>query len=160
MPATPITAATRYIPAGIRDFYWVATIANKAAPTRSELNAGTDLSDDLMSVEGFELEPDIVDAPDYGSRVVSQIPGRVKLPAPKINMYMSSNSTDARTLFTDDLNGFIVILLEGDVSTRKMDVWPVRVNSTSPSQGDADPAVLAVSFVVTSVPARNVTVPA
>jgi len=44
MVATPLATLNPYLPVDIRKFYWVATIANIASPSRGELDAGTDLS--------------------------------------------------------------------------------------------------------------------
>ena len=52
MPATPLTPTTRYFPPGVRKVYWVPTISNYNAPTRGELNAGTDLSAEIETMNG------------------------------------------------------------------------------------------------------------
>jgi hypothetical protein len=159
MVATPITASSRYIPPGTTQYYWVPTIAVKTAPTRSELNAGTDLTGEVSDVAGFSVASDQVDTPDLKSRFVSKIPGRTNAADSSIGMYASSNSVDARTLMPQDAVGFIVVLGEGDTTGLKMDVFPVKVASAVKERAMEDPAKLTFSFSITSVPAVNVTIP-
>lgn len=40
---TPLTESTRYIAPEVTKVYWVDMIADITAPTRTELDAGTDL---------------------------------------------------------------------------------------------------------------------
>lgn len=159
MVATPISPTTRYYAVGTRKFYWVTTISNKAAPSRGELNAGIDLSGEVAIVDGFTKASDTVDAPDYGTRFVSTIPGRIKADNSKLTMYATANSADVRAIITQDTNAFVVIFPEGDVAGRKMDVWPMRVLSVSKPTSDGDPAQIVIEFAPTSEPAMDVTVP-
>src|SRR4051812_50064985 len=113
MVATPITATSRYIPPGTTRYYWVATIANKNSPTRSELNAGSDLTAEIASVSGFATNSDQQDTPDLGSRFVSKIPGRITADDSSITLYMSSTSSDVRTLLPRDTAGVVWIFPQG-----------------------------------------------
>ena len=48
MPATPITATLRYTPPGRRKYNWLTAVAAyPGAPTRAEINAGSDLSPEI-----------------------------------------------------------------------------------------------------------------
>jgi len=163
MPAPDITLATRYNATGTTKYYWVASISNKAAPTRGELNAGTNLSPDLYGVEGFTVQSNSVPTPDISTRFVSQITGRITADESSITMYGDTAGTDARSLMPRDTTGNVVRLEGGDVSGRKMDVFPVKVQSISKENLDAggEAAVgLKFSFAITSEPAENVTIPA
>src|SRR4051812_7056165 len=113
MAATPITSSLRYIPPGTRHYYWVPTIAVKASPTRSELNAGTDLTGEIEAVAGFTVESVQVDTPDLLNSFIAKIPGRTQSADSSITMYSSSNSVDARTLMPRGTTGFIVAFPEG-----------------------------------------------
>lgn len=159
MVATPISASARYIPPGTTQYYWVTSIANKAAPTRPELDAGTDLSGEISAVAGFATTSNQVDTPDLKSRFTSKIPGLIDAGDSSITMYASSDSTDARQLMQRDDTGFIVIFGEGDVAGNLMDVYPVKVSSQAKQRGAADPSTIQFQFTITSEPAENVTVP-
>lgn len=160
MVATPISASTRYIPPGTRAYYWVPTIANKAAPTRAELDAGTDLTREIAEVSGFQTTSESADTPDLGSRFTSKIPGRITADDSSITLYASQNSQDVRQLLPRDSSGFIVQFPEGDVASRTMDVFPVKVSSAPKETSIEDPGKIMVQFTVTSEPKENITVPA
>lgn len=163
MTATPIGTTQRYIPDGTRQYYWVASIASKAAPTRAELNAGLDLTNEIAEVSGFTTSTDMVDAPDLGTRFTAQVSGRIKAADSSITLYQSDDSVDARSILTRDLSGFVVQFPEGDddgvSGTRTMDVFPVKIASASKSTKMGDPGQLEVAFTITSEPAADVLVP-
>lgn len=163
MAATPLTPTSRYIPPGYRQYYYVPTIADKAAPLRTELDAGTDLTAEIAEVKGFSVTSDTVDAPDMGSRFTSQVPGMTVADKSSISCYTSSDSDDVRTLLPRDTKGFIVVFPEGDSESaspaKKMDVFPVTVSAAA-IQPDMDkPGTIEIQFTVTSEPEQNLDVP-
>ncbi|MGH3097870.1 MAG: hypothetical protein ACRDMV_17955 [Streptosporangiales bacterium] len=166
MTATPLTPTARYIPPGVRQYYFVTTIEDKTAPTRPELDAGTDLSIEIAAVDGFTTSSDSVDAPDLGSRFTSKVPGMITADDSSINIYNSTESDgagDARTLMPRDTKGFIVQFPEGDDGgdgPNLMNVFPVTVSSASVQSGMEDPGQTQFMFTITSEPAANVEVPA
>lgn len=165
MAATPLNPTARYIPAGVRQYYWVKTIANKAAPTRSELDAGTDLTAEINAVDGFTTSSDSVDAPDLGTRFTSKVPGRITADDSSLTVYLDENADeDIRSVLARDDEGFVVQFPEGDDettgTTHLMDVFPVKVASVTIQTGTDDPGTAQVTFTITSEPANNVPVPA
>jgi hypothetical protein len=162
MAAPAITASTRYTARGNTKCYWVATIASKSAPTRSELNAGTDLSPQLMDAEGWSVESEQIETPDLATRYTSTIPGSITAEDSSLTMYASKNGVDARALMPRDAVGYIVWLDGGDVASNKMDVFPVTVSSVSKqrSASGEDADTLVFSYAITSEPAESVSVPA
>ncbi|MEI5520658.1 hypothetical protein WB388_08590 [Streptomyces brasiliscabiei] len=160
MVATPISASTRYIPPGTRQYYFVPSIAAKSAPLRAELDAGTDLTGEVAEVSGFQTTSESTDTPDLGSRFTSKIPGRITADDSSITLYASEDSQDVRQLLPRDTAGFVVQFPEGDVAGRTMDVFPVKVSSAPKETSIEDPGKIMVQFTVTSEPAENLTVPA
>ncbi|MET7776330.1 hypothetical protein ABZU94_10365 [Streptomyces mirabilis] len=159
MVATPIAATSRYIPPGTTHYYWVPTIANYLSPTRPELNAGTDLTGEIAAVSGFATSSDQQDTPDLGTRFVSKIPGRITADDSSITMYLSSTSSDVRTLLPRDTAGYVVILPEGDIGGQKMDIFPVKVTGQPKARDVENPAQITIQFSITKIPAENVTIP-
>lgn len=147
MVATPLATLNPYIPLDVRKVYWVLTIANINAPTRGELDAGTDLSPQLVDMTGFSVS---------GSTVDSQalVGAALKLPGPKsvddsaVTMRNSRTSTDARTIMTQGLTGNIVVLPEGDTTGFKMNAFQVVVNAVPLSPGIVDPATTEFQFAL------------
>jgi hypothetical protein len=154
-----LAATSRYTPPGRRKIDWLTSVASTSAPTRAEINAGTDLSGQIAEVNGFELTGDSADAPDLGGGFVAQVPARVTASDCEIVLYASSTSSDARTLLTRGTTGFIIILPEGDVVGQKMECWPATVKSMFLDQGIEDPAKIHVQFSITSLPVQNITIP-
>jgi hypothetical protein len=159
MAPPKLTATTRYVPEGTRKFYYVPTIATYTAPTRAEINAGTDLSDEVAEVSGFTVSSASVDVPDLSSRFTGKIPGRISADDSSLTIYASSTSNDVRTVLPRDTAGFIICLWEGDVVGQKMDVFPIKVAACVPQTGTDDPGRIEVQFTITKVPAQNVVIP-
>lgn len=169
MSATPLGVTNRYFPVGTRRYYYGTTIADISAPTRSELDAMTDLTGEIVdqSIKGFEVTTATVDVPDAGDDFTGQIDGRSKADSSSIGIYLSEDTDDARTLFVAKDNGFVVIFPEGDHDpvvapshTYKCEVWPVRVLSTPISKDMGNGGQMNVNFAITKRPALNVPVPA
>jgi hypothetical protein len=156
---TPLGATERYMVAGTRKISWVPTIASKASPTLTELNAGTDLSSEYQAVSGFNVTGNDIEVPDAGSDYTSKIPGRTTTDDSSITFYADLGADDVRSLLTRSLAGFVVIYPEGIVSGGKMDVWPVRVKSVSKQQDIEAAGMIEVAFSVTSKPSENIAIP-
>jgi hypothetical protein len=159
MVATPLTPTTRYIPPGVTRYYWVASIANKNSPTRSELDAGTDLTSEIHALAGFSYSNSPVETPDLGSTFTSKIPGLNAADDSSLTFYMSKTGTDVRTLLTKGLAGFVVIFSEGDAPGNVMDVYPVSISGAPKQRSMADPSTIMVNFTITSIPVENIAVP-
>jgi hypothetical protein len=160
MAPPKLTVTTRYVPEGTRKFYWVPTIATQASPSRAEMNAGTDLSDEVADVNGFTVASDTVEVPDLSGRFTAKVAGRINAADSSLVFYTSSTSNDVRSVLPRDTVGFIIALWEGDVPTQKMDVFPVKVSSSAIQTGVDDPGKIEIAFVITKVPSQNVTIPA
>ena len=160
MVATPIAGSNRYIPEGVTKFYWVATIATYTAPSRGELNAGTDLSPEIANSGDWAITANALDTPDLVTTFTPQIPGKITMGTTTIDMYADPAGTDARTLMPRGAVGFIVKFLGGDITGRKMDVFPVKVGSTAkPVALGGTANIITFSYYVTKIPAEDVAVP-
>jgi len=160
MAPPKLIPTSRYVPEGTRKVYFVPTIATQASPTRAEMNAGTDLSDEIAEMNGFTVTSDQIEVPDMASRFTGKIPARILADDSSIRLYASVTSNDVRTVLPRDTAGFIICLWEGDVPTQKMDVFPVKVGAASVQSGISDPGSILVAFTITKIPTLNVTIPA
>lgn len=160
MAPPKLNVTSRYVSEGTRKIYFVTTIATQASPSRAEMNAGTDLTDEIAEMSGFAVSSDQAEVPDMASRFTGKIPGRITADDSSIRFYASSNSNDVRTVLPRDTAGFVITLWEGDVPTQKMDVWPVKVGSAAVQPTIDDPASILVQFTITKIPSQNVTIPA
>jgi hypothetical protein len=159
MTAPPISASSRYIPEGITHYYYVAAIASYTAPTRAELNAGTDLTPEVAAAGDWAINSAAVPAPDLSTLFDAQIAGKISMGTTTLDMYADSTSSDVRTLLPRGTVGYIVKFPEGDITGRKCDVFPVKVIAQPKPTNMGNPSVIQLQFVVTKVPAENASVP-
>src|SRR3954466_15792478 len=102
---------------GVSKAVWVPTLAAYQSPTRAEINAGTDLSDEVSAASGWEVTGNTEDAPALGSVFIGKVSSTTTAGDSSLTMYADSTSTDVRTLLTRGASGFIVWMWEGDVAT-------------------------------------------
>ena len=159
MAAPNISGSNRFIPEGATDFYWVVTMANYLSPTRAELNAGTRLTPEVSSSGNWGITSNAVDTPDLATTFTSQIPGKITVDGSTLNMYADVAQADARTLMARNNVGFIVRFSGGDVTGRKMNVYPVKVGSVAEPTSFGAPIELNFLFYCTKIPAENIAVP-
>lgn len=162
MAPPPINASVRYRAKGKTKIYWVPAIANIEAPTRAELDAGINLSPQIMETDGWQVNSDSIPTPDLESEFTGSIPGDVTIDDSSLTMYSDLNGDDVRQVLPRGTNGNVAILHGGDVpGNPTMNIYPSRVGSLGQpvSLGD-DAASIQVNFNITAEPAENVVIPA
>lgn len=161
MAAAPIDKSTRYYTVGTTKVLFVPTIAAPATPTRTELDAGTDVTSEIAEFEGWSTTSEPIETPDMVSRFVSSIPGAITAEESSISFYASKTGEDARQLLPRDTAGFIVWMDSGDVpTTGTMDVYPVLVASAPKVRSMDSATLIRVDFQITSEPSEDVVIPA
>ncbi|MEV6791245.1 hypothetical protein AB0M87_04420 [Streptomyces sp. NPDC051320] len=160
MSATPITAAVRYYRRGVSKVQWVPTIGDKSAPTRAELDAGTELSPETGAVNGWQITSNTQDAPALGTTFNAKVFSTTEVGDSSLTIYVSKTGTDVRTLLIRGTTGFIVWMDEGDVAGSLMDVFPVQVMSQAKTRDIDALGQVEVQFSIPSEPAENVVIPA
>lgn len=169
MPTPVISASTRYMDLGITKVYYLPTIAaTTLIPTRTEMNAGRDLSPELGDWSGWTLSPEFLDTQNITSAFKTNIPGSLSSPPCTMTFYTSRNGTDVRAVLPPGTAGFIMFCDGGDVTGNKAEVWPILVGSNSvlrnpPGAGTASSTPVAslifVEFANTGAPAQLVPIP-
>ena len=159
MVAPNISASDRYIPEGVTQFYWVVTMANYLAPSRAELNAGTNLTPEVAASGNWAITSNAIDTPDLATLYTSQISGKITTDGSTLNMYSDDNQADARSLMPRGTVGYVVKFPGGDITGRKMTVFPVKVGSAGEPTAFGNPTVLEFQYYVSKIPAENITVP-
>jgi hypothetical protein len=160
MAAPNIAASVRYVRFGLTRVVFAPAVSNILAPTRGEINAGTDLSNEVAEIEGFQVTQNFVETPDLGTFFTGKLPGRTSSDDSSLTMYASSNSTDVRAVLVRGTTGFLLWFDEGDIPGRKYDVYPITVGSLAKDRSLEEAARLVVSMAVTRTPTENITVPA
>lgn len=160
MPAPNIAAATRYFAIGTTRIVFCPTVSVLTAPSRAEINAGTDLSNEVVDTSGWTISANLLDAPDIGHIFNGKVSGRTSAEDSSLTMYASLTTADIRAAMPRGTTGVMLIMWGGDVTGRKMDVYPVTVASVGKSIPDNKAADMKISFAITSQPAEDVTIPA
>jgi hypothetical protein len=162
MVATPLVVADKFINAGVTVVDFVPTIADVASVTRAEIDAGTDLTDEVIGSSGWQVSSANVSYNPLGSTFTPSIPGRTSVQDSSLTLPQDITGTDVRDVLPRGTTGYIVIMYGGDEPGSPMDVYPVRVSSlgmTISTEG-TEVASVVVSFAIPSEPAENVAIPA
>jgi hypothetical protein len=161
---TPLHPTTRFIQSQVSKIYWLTTIASTSThiPTRSEMTAGTDLTNEIMGLTGFSSSANQVDAGDLGHRFIPTLPGKIKTPASTIDFYADQTGNDVRGTFSIDTAGYLLFLDTGDFGTAsKMDIFTATCASVQVVRDAGDnPLKVTVSFALPAQPVYGATVPA
>lgn len=160
--ATPaINQANRYFDVGVTKVYFIPTIASGTlTPTRAEMTAGTDLSNEVADLDGWTVEGDEIETPDMASEFTGKIPGRTNAEDCSLTFYADKGGDDVRALLPRGTEGYIMWCDGGDVTGNLADVFPIRVRSNSAQRSiDDEAARRQVQFSVTRKPAESVVVP-
>lgn len=158
---TPIPVADKFINAGVTTVYFIPAIEDVQAPTRAELDAGTDLTDEVTATSGWQVSSANVTYNPLGTTFTPSIPGRTTVEDSSLTLPQDMNGEDVREVLPRGTTGFVVIMHGGDVEDGPMDVWPVRVSSLgkSISTEGTEVASIVVSFAIPSEPAESVAIP-
>ncbi|MFD6324190.1 hypothetical protein ACFWOL_15270 [Streptomyces sp. NPDC058442] len=158
--ATPINPSVRYYRRGTTRVLWVPTIANKNAPTRAELDAGTALEGETGAMSGWQTTSATVPTPALGSRYTPTVPGEITAAESSLTFWADKGGDDVRSLLLRESRGYVVWMDEGDEPDQTMDVYPVQVTSQAKVRELDQAAQIMAQFAITSEPAENVTIPA
>lgn len=150
----------RFFQPGITIVREVPLIANRSAPTRAELAAGTIITKHVRGQEGFSLTSGQIDTPDMSSRFPSKIGGMLEVEDSSLRCYAARDGVDIRSVFERGDITNIVLQYGGDVATYPMDIFPVEVIGV-PKESSMDEAFgVNVQFSIISEPAIDVPTPA
>lgn len=161
--ATPLlTASTRYTDQATTRVYWVPSIAaSNLTPTRVELDAGTDVTNELNDLSGWNVEGEQIDTQSMGERFRSRIPGSTSSEDSSLTFFASKTGNDIRVLNPRGTEGNIAWMDGGDTSGNKMEVFPVTVMSVGlirTTVGE-DATKIVVNYSITKEPGQNLTIP-
>ena len=118
--------------------YLVASISNPAAPTTTELNAGTDISSLLTpdGLAGFEPDTADVDNSALSSQFGTVLPGRAQFGGTMLRLKKASGTDTLYNTLVRDLVTNVVIRRNGSLqsvawaSGNQVEVYPVQTGET------------------------------
>jgi hypothetical protein len=152
----------RYTRKGRSKIAFVPTISSLAAPTIAEITAGTVLDTRMAEMSGFQFKNSVIKTPDLSTTFVSQIPGEDEADDSSITFYDDDGASDAvRTALVKGAAGFIVLMPQGKVATKRCEVWPATSTGFNDEWTVANEAAKAMAqFSITAPPNQSAVVTA
>ena len=152
----------RYATPGKSESHWVITIADPAAPTATELNAGVDLTGFTRALPSVPRGLNTVDIADLSSKYEKRQVGTRGGDVLGWTVFRDDTTDTGAETLTEDTAGFMVLARKGlalkgtFAIADKVDVYPATVGSQadqSPGRNDAD--MQDISLVATDDPTRD-----
>ncbi len=105
-----------------------------AAPTQSEISAGVDLigsgsGEGLESIEGFVVQPNIIQTPDYASLQVGTVAGDQTYPESTLSFYKDDTVETIYSALAADTTGFVLFMMDGIGASEECELFPITVTS-------------------------------
>ncbi|MFE6126726.1 hypothetical protein ACFQ6Q_00415 [Streptomyces sp. NPDC056437] len=153
----------KFMRRGTSKFFFLEEIAaGSMIPTRSELGAGTEFSEQIAAMDGWTVSNNEIETPNMADTYDSTIPGSDKAESSSFTFYEAEDAATIEALFAKGTTGYVVILRKGDVpASLSMDVFPIRVASQSPQySAENEAAKFMVTCSITSRPVQGAAVPA
>lgn len=124
MSAPEIAASTRYFLPGTTKVLLLDTVANLVTgPTRAEIDAGLDISEEIAAITGFQISGATIATPDLGKRFNGQVNGRLSASDSRLTCYADVTGADIRDEIAIDDEKFVVFMDGGDVPASPMDCY-------------------------------------
>ena len=129
-------------------------------PTAPELTAGTSLDAALADISGFEFANTPIPTPDLGTTFTSTIPGEDTTQNPTITFYDDDAGSAIRTAIPKGTAGFLAFMPYGQVATKRVEKWPIKVTGINDAWTAANEAAKFVAgFAVTAAPTQTAVLP-
>lgn len=154
----------RYIPDGITRVFSVPTIASAGlVPTAAEITAGTELTAEIATVEGFTFTGGTVETPDWGSTFTSKVPGRDSAEDGVVSWYDYTTTNPLRATLAKGVTTHIVFFSGGTAGAApaaadKCDVWPVQSTGVSRVRSGGEAVLNRVTLPARKPPVYDVAV--
>lgn len=120
------------LPGVLKVIYWptVDQPTNLALPTQAQITAGHNLigtsqGEALSELQGWELDPQVIDTPDYVSLVVGTVPGAVKVPVSKIGLWLDTASTTLYDTIVLNATGVVGFFFNGTAAGKESRLYVV-----------------------------------
>lgn len=152
----------KFLRRGKTKVFYIPTIASQTAPTQAELTAGTELTNLIGSMSGFNFKSTTIDIPNFGSRQTPKIPGENTSDDSSMNFYEDDTSNPIRTTLAKDVTGYILIAPAGlTAAGSKVDVFPIQVSANTRQYTTANEAAqFVVDYAITAAVSQDATMAA
>ncbi|MEA2703907.1 MAG: hypothetical protein QOD63_1852 [Actinomycetota bacterium] len=154
-------AADAFIIRGLARVYIVPAVAVRTAPTRAEINAGTNLTASVAGISGFALENQVREFAPVGAAFTEQRAGVDKVTGPcTLTLYEQKTTATIRAAVVKGSVGFVILVPYGDVVARRCEVWPVRVVTVATLWETTAAITFRAVFAPSAAPSQSAVLPA
>lgn len=137
----------------------VPTIVDITAPTLVELQAGTDITNDVVALTGFTKTANILTVDRASDLVSDTLPGRSAWDASSLTLVADKDGTDLRGSFTEGASTHIVKLEDNFGTSSVMSTYAVRISTINQPADLTAAATFTVNMTITDA-SEGDTVPA
>lgn len=153
----------RYVPEGTVEVWFVATVSNPAAPTSTELNAGTDLTGALTGDLVLPFAGSTADAADMSSRFNKTAPGDFGGSEGTFTIHkeLATGDDSAYTTLSRGTTGYLAVANRGLATpgtwaiSDEVDLWPIEVLSRELQYARNQTTRAAIAVAITDVPTED-----
>lgn len=152
---------SRFFRRGVTVILAAPAVADISAPSRAEITAATDLSEDIADIAGWQLNNSPIPVPNLADSFTSQIEGEDTVADSSLTFYDRTSSDLIRTTLAKGTEIFVIIMPYGDVPTERCQVYQTRSTGVNDefSLGN-DAARFAVGFAILDTPDLEAVIPA
>jgi hypothetical protein len=141
---------------GVSLIDFLPAVANPAAPTTTEISAGTPLTAGIASVSGWQLSNSPIAVPNLAEVFTPQINGEDTVADSSLTFNDDDTDDATRTALVKGTAGFILLRPYGSGTGKRAEVWPVKVTGFNDEWSTDNTAAKAVAgFAITSTPTQN-----
>ena len=153
----------RYVPEGTMEIFLVPTVANTAAPTAAELNAGSAIHGQMIGDLALPFAGSVTDAADMSSRFNKTATGDFGGSEGSFTIHKEQALADD-TVFTAlarDVTGYLAVAVRGLAAAGtwaigdEVDLWPVTVLSREIQYARNQTTRAAVAVAITDTPTED-----
>lgn len=131
-----------------------------ATPSLAQINAGSQLHAQLANLTGWDFANTPITTPDLSTTFDTQIGGPDTAGSPTMEFYDDDASAALRTALAKGNSGWIVRCPYGKTSSKRAEVFPVKVTALNDAYTlGNDAAKFVVGFAVTAAPNLAYTIP-
>lgn len=157
----------RFFRRGISEIHILPAVAaydpatGTGSPTRLEIDAGVDLSQQIADIGGLQVQGSRIPTPNLKDKFTPSIDGEDTVADSSLRLYDLDDSTVERTALAKGTVAFLWLMPYGDTPTKRGEVWPVKSMGVNDEWTLAsEPARYDVGFAVLNPPNQSATIPA
>lgn len=129
------------------------------APTAAEIGAGTDLTDEIFSIDGFSTSTTFVESSDIGTQFKGKLPAGAEAADSTLTFNASQDGVDVRDVLTEGQRAYLLVALGGLTAGHKAEVYEIVVGSVDTLKAVDETNKVVVGVGIPSKPNKAYEIP-